>query len=48
MLYLTTPGSLDPQFENIPLAWALPDVPQDPFIPFGADLSASVEALQAV
>ena len=42
-----SPVSLDPHFNNIPLARAPPDVLHDHVIPRPAHLSASVEALQA-
>ena len=45
--HLRTPVSLDPHFDNIPLARVLPNVLQDHGIPCSAHLSASVEALQA-
>ena len=45
---LGSPDSLNFDFENIPLARALPDVHHYHGVPFSAHLSASVKALQAV
>ena len=46
--HLRTPVFLYPHFDDVPLAWAPPDVLHDHVIPCPAHLSASVEAIQAV
>ena len=46
--HFRTPDSLNPHFDNIPLARALPDFLHDHSVPCSAHLSASVEALQTV
>ena len=46
--YPRSPLYLDLHFDNIPLAWAFPDVPHYHVIPRSAHLFASVEAFQVV